>query len=151
MDDAARLGARLIANLRTGRLWGSRPPPSCCSGGSNAARCRTAEAPAADWDVGHFVELERWCEAERVRSSSSGTPTRRSAGTAVTSQPPEVLAQALMRGDGRRGGVLVRRRAGAGAGAPRSSRLRSGWILAIWNNEQEVAASGDRAGADDQR
>ena len=44
----------LIANLRTGLFWGSRPDPGVVldhlSGGD-------PEPPPADWDVGHFVEL----------------------------------------------------------------------------------------------
>ena len=53
--EAARdLGARLIANVDTGRLWGSRPPIEVLLGELEG---RSVQDPAADWEVGHFVEL----------------------------------------------------------------------------------------------
>jgi hypothetical protein len=97
-------GARLIANIRTGRLWGSRPPLATLLdelGGKPVAD------PAPDWDVGHFVELAGLIRGDRgalvhVRDSY---PSLGQEGHHL--QPPRVLASALLRGDGREGGVLL--------------------------------------------
>ncbi|MFL5825616.1 MAG: DUF6885 family protein, partial [Thermoleophilaceae bacterium] len=47
-------GARLIANVRTGHFWGTRPPLETVlahlAGGQ-------LDPPSAEWDVGHFGEL----------------------------------------------------------------------------------------------
>src|SRR2546421_5502885 len=47
------LDARLLANVRTGSFWGSRPPVETLLA---ELRGEPVEAPPADWDVGHFVE-----------------------------------------------------------------------------------------------
>ncbi|MFI5282822.1 MAG: DUF6885 family protein [Candidatus Dormibacterales bacterium] len=100
---APEFEARLIANVRTGRLWGSRPPLDVLL---DELAGRPVQDPAADWDVGHFVELEMLLRGpERslvvVRDSypSLGWEGRHL-------QPPRVVAAALLRGDGREGGVL---------------------------------------------
>lgn len=96
---------RLIANLRTGRLWGSRPPIESLLAALEG--CEVPEAPAPDWDVGHYVELLQLLRGRRgslvlVRDSY---PELGWGG--VHAQPPGALAAALMRGDGREGGVLA--------------------------------------------
>ncbi len=124
------LGARLIANLRTGCLWGSRP-----SAGDVLAELsgREVNGPPADWDVGHFVEL-----AALVRGSGGSLvvvhdtyPTLGWGGYHL--QPPRVIAGSLHRGDGREGGVLVVVKAGhAGAVEPLLREL--GLEVGAWDN-----------------
>jgi hypothetical protein len=100
---APELGARLIANLRTGLLWGTRPPVESLLaelGGEEV------EGPAPEWDVGHFVEL-----AALIRGfAGSLVVVRDSYPTlgwdGVHLQPPRAVAAALNRDDGREGGVL---------------------------------------------
>jgi hypothetical protein len=102
--DTAAADALLIANVRTGPFWGSRPDPAVVlehlDGGS-------PEPPPSDWDVGHFVEL-----AALVRGSGGALvivrDTYRELGQdGHNLQPPERVAAALRRDDGAEGGVLV--------------------------------------------
>lgn len=104
VDEAPRLGARLIANLRTGRLWGSRPPLDVLLAELEG---KPVSEPAADWDVGHFVELAMLIRGPR-RSLVLVRDSYPSLGWAGHhAQPARVLAAALLRGDGREGGVLA--------------------------------------------
>ncbi len=104
VDEGHDLGARLIANLRTGRLWGSRPPIDVLLGELEG---RPVPVPAADWDVGHFVELEMLIRGPRgsLVVVHDSYPSLGWGGRHL--QPPRALAAALLRGDGREGGVLV--------------------------------------------
>lgn len=104
VDRATASGARLIANVRTGKLWGSH-----ASAEQLLAELRGApvEGPAPDWDVGHFVELNL---VVRVRGGSlivvhDTYPSLGLGGYHV--QPPRAIAAALLRGDGREGGILA--------------------------------------------
>jgi hypothetical protein len=105
LEGAARLrGARLLANLDTGGLWGSRPAP-----GALVAELRgeQVEGPPADWGVGHFCELEllvRGAGGALVVVHDS-YPSLGLEGRHL--QPPRAVAAALRRADGREGGVLV--------------------------------------------
>jgi hypothetical protein len=97
-------GTRLIANLRTGRFWGSRPPITTLI---DELEGRPTPDPTPDWDVGHYVEL-----AGLIRGSGGALvhvhDTYPSLGwDGHHLQPPRVVASALLRGDGREGGVLV--------------------------------------------
>jgi hypothetical protein len=99
------LDARLLANLRTGWLWGSRPPQEALLAALDGVG--VADAPPSDWDVGHFVELVTLMRGRRgslvlVRDSY---PSLGWGG--VHLQPPAAIAAALTRGDGREGGVLA--------------------------------------------
>lgn len=103
-DGRALDGARLIANVRTGCLWGSRPPLATLL---DELEGRPVPDPAPDWDVGHFVEL-----AGLIRGAGGALvhvhdsyPSMGWEGHHL--QPPRVMASALLRGDGREGGVLV--------------------------------------------
>ena len=64
VDEAGALGARLIANIRTGRLWASRPALDVLLGWLERGEAPDPPPPP-DWDVGHFVEL-----AQLVRGRS---------------------------------------------------------------------------------
>jgi hypothetical protein len=104
VDRATAAGARLIANIRTGKLWGGR-----ASAEEVLAELRAAqvEGPAPDWDVGHFVELNL---VVHVRGGSlvvvhDTYPSLGLGGYHV--QPPRAIAAALLRGDGREGGILA--------------------------------------------
>jgi hypothetical protein len=105
VDRAGEAGARLIANLRTGLLWGSRPPIEPLLAALDGAEL--AEAPAADWDVGHFVELVQVLRGRRGQLVlvQDSYPSLGWKGRHL--QPAAAVAAALMRGDGRGGGVLA--------------------------------------------
>ena len=99
------LDARLIANLRTGLLWGSRPPVQMLLAALEGTE--VPDPPPAEWDVGHFVEL---MQLVRGRGGSlvvvrDSYPSLGYNGMHL--QPPAALAGALQRGDGRDGGVLA--------------------------------------------
>jgi hypothetical protein len=102
--EARDMGARLIANLRTGRLWGSRPPVETLL---SELEGESVEGPAADWDVGHFVELEMLIRGPKgtLVVVHDSYPSLGWAGRHL--QPPRAVAGALLRGDGREGGVLA--------------------------------------------
>jgi hypothetical protein len=124
------LGARLLANLRTGRLWGSRPPVETLLAELTG---RSAPAPPADWDVGHFCELGLVVRGPAgslvvVRDSY---PSLGWSGTHL--QPPRVVAEALVRDDGRDGGVLAVVPAD-GAGAVETLGRALGLEVAVWDN-----------------
>jgi hypothetical protein len=113
VEAAPTLEARLIANLRTGRLWGSRPPVEALV--AELAGEPASAVPGADWDVGHFVELVTVARGRGgalvvVRDSY---PSFGWMGHHL--QPPRAIAAALLRGDGRAGGVLAVVRSGAAA------------------------------------
>lgn len=129
--DAARdLGARLIANLHTGRLWGSRPPIEVLLAELEG---RSVQDPAADWDVGHFVELEMLIRGPQ-RSLVVVHDSYPSLGwDGRHAQPPRVLAAALLRGDGREGGVLAVVPK-ASAEAARAVAAEIGLDIRTWNN-----------------
>lgn len=102
---AGNSGTRLIANLRTGHFWGSRPPLHALLAVLDGEE--VMRPPPAEWDVGHFVELVQLLRGRRgalvlVRDSY---PSLGWAG--VHLQPPGAVAAALHRGDGRMGGVLA--------------------------------------------
>jgi hypothetical protein len=104
VEEAREMGVRLIANVRTGRLWGSRPSIEVLLGELEG---QPVQAPPADWDVGHFVEL-----AVLIRGPKGSLvvvhdsyPSLGWGGRHL--QPPRAVAEALLRGDGREGGVLA--------------------------------------------
>ncbi|HEX6461056.1 MAG TPA: hypothetical protein VF032_19225 [Thermoleophilaceae bacterium] len=105
VEAAPGLSARLLANVSTAPLWGSRPPLEALLAHLDGEAVDTP--PASDWTVGHFVELSRLL---RGRAGSlvlvvDSYPSLGWMGRHL--QPPAALADALERGDGREGGVLV--------------------------------------------
>jgi hypothetical protein len=95
---------RLLANLRTGQLWGTRPPAAALLAHLEGA---AVEPPPAEWDVGHFCEL-----AALLRGPGGSLVVVRDSYPSLGwdahhLQPPDALSRALLRGDGREGGVLV--------------------------------------------
>lgn len=104
VGEARDAGARLIANIRTGRLWGSRPSIEILLAELDG---QARQGPPADWDVGHFVELEMLIRGPRgsLVVVHDSYPSLGWGGRHL--QPPRTLADALLRGDGREGGVLA--------------------------------------------
>ncbi len=96
---ATTSGCVLVANVRTGRFWGSHAHPKLLLGGADAA-------PAPDWDVGHFVQF-----VAAVRGPSGAIVLVRDTYPGLGwgghhLQPAGAVASALERGDGAEGGVL---------------------------------------------
>jgi hypothetical protein len=122
--------AVLVANLRTGRLWGSRPSPVLAL--EHLAGVEVT-APQPDWDEGHFVGL-----GYVVRGTGGMLvgvlDTYRSLGAdGHHLQPPAAIAAALRRDDGRGGGVLCVTRADREA-ALREALAAEGFALEHWDN-----------------
>ena len=130
VEEAVRLEVRLIANLRTGRLWGSHATNDAILAELDG---KNVEGPAADWDVGHFVELEtlvRGLHRSLVVVHDS-YPTLGRQGRHL--QPPRAVAAALERGDGREGGVIaVTTQVTADTFAAFAADL--GLEVGLWNN-----------------
>jgi hypothetical protein len=123
-------GARLLANIRTGPLWGTHPSVEMVieelAGGA-------AEGPPSDWDVGHFVELVtlvRGAEGSLVVVHDSYPSF---GWNARHLQPPRALAAALQRDDGREGGVLAIVPAGD-ASHIEALAAELGLFVATWDN-----------------
>ncbi len=130
VDEARDMGSRLIANLRTGRLWGSRPPIEVLLG---ELQGHPVQDPAADWDVGHFVELEMLIRGPQ-RSLVVVHDSYPSLGwDGRHFQPSRVLAAALLRDDGREGGVLAIVPK-ARAEATKALAAEIGLDIRTWNN-----------------
>jgi uncharacterized protein DUF6885 len=130
MDSAPELGARLLANIRTGPLWGSRPPLEALLAALDGEEI---EAPTADWDVGHFVELSRIVRG-RGGSLVLVVDTYPSLGWMGRHlQPPSAVAAALERDDGREGGVLVVLPSGR-AGDARALARDLSLDIGLWDN-----------------
>jgi hypothetical protein len=128
MDAAA--DATLVANVRTGLFWGSRPGPAAVLA---HLRGDAVAPPAADWDVGHFVNF-----AALVRGPAADLvvvrDTYQELGIAGHHlQPPDRVAAALRRDDGHEGGVLAVV-GSAGAASLRGRLDGAGFELRHWHN-----------------
>ena len=100
---ALERGARLIANLRTGRLWGTRPPLELLLAELEGEEMA---GPPAEWDVGHYVGLGALLGGGRGSLVLVHDSYPSLGWDGVHLQPPRALAAALRRDDGREGGVL---------------------------------------------
>ena len=132
VEAGAAAGARLIANVRTGALWGSRPPLDLLL--AQLEGRDVADPPAPEWDTGHFIELVHLLRGRAgalvlVRDSY---PSLGWMGHHL--QPPSAVAAALTRGDGREGGVLAVCPRGEAA-ALRELGAELGLDIQIWDNE----------------
>jgi hypothetical protein len=93
----------LVANLRTGRLWGSRPPARLLL---DHLLGLPVEAPAPDWDCGHFLSIVASLTGPGgVLLALRDTYAELGWG-GYHLQPAGAVAAALERGDGYEGGVL---------------------------------------------
>ena len=122
--------ATLVANVRTGLFWGSRPDPAVVLA---HLRGEAVEPPAADWDVGHFVNF-----AALVRGRGADLvvvrDTYQELGLAGHHlQPPDRVAASLRRDDGHEGGVLAVV-GSAGAATIRGRLEGEGFELRHWHN-----------------
>jgi hypothetical protein len=130
VDQAPAAGARLLANVRTGSLWGSHPTAEQLLaelGGEEVA------GPRADWDVGHYVELTMLVSGHRG-SLVVVHDTYPSLGLdGYHLQPPRAVAAALLRGDGREGGVIAVVRAGQTEAIEAMAR-ELGLEVGAWDN-----------------
>jgi hypothetical protein len=96
-------GPFLIANWRTGKLWGSRPDPALLLA---YLAGEVVSGPRPEWDVGHFVAL-LFAIAHHERAVIGVLDTYPTLGwKGHHIQPGEAVAAALNRDDGREGGVL---------------------------------------------
>src|ERR671932_629753 len=120
----------LIANLRTGRLWGSRSPARLLL---DYLLGLPTQATAPDWDCGHFLTVVA------ALSGPGGTliclrdtyPELGWGGYHL--QPAEAVAASLERGDGNEGGVLCVCKASAAPAL--AARLEvMGFELRHWAN-----------------
>jgi hypothetical protein len=95
------------------------------------------EPPPADWDVGHFLNLAA-VVAGPARSLVLVRDSYRSLGLdGHHLQPADALANALLRGDGREGGVLCFALA-MDADALRARLAADGFDLRGWDNGTSV-------------
>ena len=127
---AAVPSAILVANLRSGRLWGSRPDATVLLAHLAGA---AVDPPPPEWDVGHFATL-----VATIRGPGASLVVVRDTYPSLGwrgyhLQPPEALAAALERGDGREGGVLGLCAARDGD-ALRARLAENGFVLRHWNN-----------------
>ena len=130
VERGRRVGARLIANGQTGLLWGSRPPHEALLAELDG---RPAPDTPPDWDAGHFFELSLLLRGPGgtlvlVRDSY---PTLGWSGEHL--QPPRTVAAALVRDDGREGGVLAVVPA-AGSAAMKELARELALEVGIWDN-----------------
>jgi hypothetical protein len=127
----------LIANLRTGLLWGSHAPARLLL---DHLAGRTVEPPQPEWDCGHFLSI-----AACVRGPGGALVTIRDTYPQLGLggyhlQPAGAVAAALERGDGLEGGVLCA--CDARAADALAARLgEPGFELRHWDN-----GSPDRGG-----
>ena len=121
--------AFLVANVQTGRFWGSRPDPAALldylAGEDPAARSRVGRGPLRE------PRGDRHCRRAGARGRPGQLPEPRLEGHHL--QPADALAAALERGDEREGGVLCIAPA-ADAGALRYRLASDGFELRHWDN-----------------
>jgi hypothetical protein len=115
--------AKLIANVRTGRFWASHPPVEAVLAELSGEE---ADVWPHEWDVGHFVQLERLIGDNMVLVHDS-YPTLGWNGRHL--QPARLVAAALNRNDGREGGVLA-----LWGLTPKGSDPSSYGEVGLWNN-----------------
>jgi hypothetical protein len=132
----------LIPNLRTGRLWGSRPPARLLL---DYLLGRPVEPPPPDWDCGHFVNV-----AGCVRGPGGTLVVLRDTYPQLGLdghhlQPAGAVAAALERGDGFEGGVLCACEASTSEAL--ATRLEEeGFELRHWDNGSPDGSGEDRGG-----
>src|SRR5579864_920865 len=104
VDRATSMGARLIANVDTGQFWGSHP-----SSDQLIAELRGDEVagPPPDWETGHFVELTMLVRGPMGALVAVRDTYPELGLDGYHLQPPRAMAAAMLRGDGREGGVLA--------------------------------------------
>ena len=123
-------GCTLVANGRTGHLWGSRTGPRLLL---DHLAGRAVEPPPADWDCGHFLGIAGSVAGPGGSLVILRDTYRQLGWDGHHLQPVEAVAEALRRGDGKGGGVLSV--CGAEAAGPLAGRLgEAGFELDLWDN-----------------
>jgi hypothetical protein len=137
-------GAVPLANIRTGSLWGSRLPLAdvlAWLAGSEVPR------PPSDWDVGHFVTIAGTLEGS-ARSFLVVRDSYPAFGwDAHHLQPPEAMAAALERGDGREGGIALYVAQDDRPDVERAAK-DSGFEIGGWDNGTPWPPGRDEGGTD---
>lgn len=120
----------VLANLRTGHLWGTGLSPVDAIAYLDGAE---VGPPPPEWDVGHFVEVAALVrgDARTMVLLRDSYPSFGWAGHHL--QPLEVVASGIARGDGHEGGCLVFVRS-AGAGEAERELRHAGFEVGIWDN-----------------
>src|SRR5215210_7243033 len=131
----------LNVNLRTGHLWGSRPPArlllDCLLG-------RPVEVPPPDWDCGHFLTIAACVSGPGGALLVLRDTYPQLGWDGYHLQPTEAVAAAMERGDGHEGGVLCASEAPVAEAL--AGRLdEAGFWLRHWDNGSPDAGGGDRA------
>jgi hypothetical protein len=127
---SAAPGCVLVANARTGHLWGSRPNPNLLLGHVLGGPDETV---APDWDVGHFLHI-----LAAIRGPAGAIVALRDTYPGLGwgghhLQPAGVMAAALERNDGAEGGVLLI--GPSSEVGPLRGRLETaGFELRLWDN-----------------
>jgi hypothetical protein len=130
----------LIANLRTGHLWGARPPARLLL---DYLLGHPVQAPPPDWDCGHFLTIAA-CVAGPGGALLVLRDTYPQLGwDGYHLQPARAVAAALERGDGHEGGVLCVCE-GRAAEALAGRLGEAGFELRHWDNG--TPDGGDHAG-----
>jgi hypothetical protein len=143
VEVAARTpGCVMIANLRTGHLWGSRPPERLLL---DYLHGRQVEAPPPDWDCGHFLTIAA-CTIGPGGALVAIRDTYPQLGwNGYHLQPAGAVAAALDRDDGYEGGVLCA--CGASAQEALARRLdEAGFEMRHWDNGSPDGGGTARAG-----
>ena len=133
----------LIANLRTGRLWGSRPPARLLL---DHLLGRPVQAPPPDWDCGHFVAIAACIKGPGGTLVALRDTYPQLGWGGYHLQPAGAVAAALERGDGHEGGVLCACE-GPAAEALAGRLAEAGFGLRHWDNGSPDRVGGGETGA----
>ncbi len=137
-------GAVPLANVRTGELFGSCLP---LADALAWVAGHDVPPPAPDWDVGHFVTIAGTLDG----SARSFLIVRDSyphfGWDAHHLQPPEAMASALDRGDGREGGIALYVAEDDRPDVERAAK-DAGFQIDAWDNGTPWPRDGDEGGAD---
>lgn len=120
----------LVANLRTGRLWGSRPPPRLLL---DYLLGLPVEPPLPDWDCGHFLAIVATLSGPDNTLVALRDTYPELGWGGYHLQPAGAVAAALERGDEHEGGVLCVCEASA-AEAFAGKLDGAGFELRHWDN-----------------
>ena len=120
----------LVANLRTGHLWGSHAPARLLL---DHLLGLPVEPPAPDWDCGHFLTIVATLSGQGGALVTLRDTYPELGWGGYHLQPTGAVAAALERGDGHEGGVLCVCEASAAAAF--AGRLGvAGFELRHWDN-----------------
>ncbi|KAM3090074.1 DUF6885 family protein [Phormidesmis sp. 146-35] len=119
-----------LCNLRTSHLWGSQ---LSVSDAIAYLKGNPISAPPADWNVGHFLILAGTVKGE-ARSLVLVCDTYPTFGwQGYHLQPFDAIAQALNRGDGCEGGILLFANRLDQSAIEQHAR-QQGFVISIWDN-----------------